>query len=84
MRSIEVFDQIRKMSKRTLNRQQRLLLSELGGALSMSQNELLVLLAELENRGLLKIHHGAVVTVSLTQYGAELKDPPGGMESEER
>lgn len=70
------------MSQRTLNPSHRIFLQDIAEELCVSSDPLLVLLTELENRGLIKIHHTAVVAVSLTQYGATHDNPPGGFKSE--
>jgi Mn-dependent DtxR family transcriptional regulator len=78
---VDVFNKIKELSTRTLSPNPRILLSDIAAELTVSQNALLVLLAELENRGLIKMHKGQVTTVSLTNYGAGEADPPGGLMS---
>ncbi|MCD6063342.1 MAG: hypothetical protein K0R82_1253 [Flavipsychrobacter sp.] len=77
----EVYKKIGELSERMLNQKPRVLLRDIAGELSISQNELLVLLAELENRGLIKIHRTAIASVSLTNYSLDLGEPSGGLES---
>ncbi|MGC4234700.1 MAG: hypothetical protein QM594_17090 [Niabella sp.] len=81
--SVEVFKHIKAWSLKTLNRRQRIILQELSTSLSVSGDSLLVLLIELENRGLIKIHRESIISVSLTNYGVEQHNPPGGIGSEE-
>lgn len=81
--SVEVFKKIRAISERTLNSRHRILLNDLLAEILIPQDSLLVLLIELENRGLVKIHNTTVVSVSLTNYGITLlEDPLGGLNSE--
>lgn len=82
--SVEVLEKIRELSKRTLNPQHRILLSDICAAVSVPKDSLLVLLIELENRGLIKIYSTAIASVSLTRYGNEKHNPPEGINSEER
>lgn len=79
--SVEVFGKLRDMSQRRYNAYQRILLHEIARELGMSKDRLLVLLTELENRGLVCIHKTAIASVSLTNYGATEKDPLGGLDS---
>lgn len=79
--SVEVFDKIRQMSQRTLNQQHRILLHEIAEELSLSNDTVLVLLTELQNRGLIRIHQTTVASVSLTNYGTNNENPPGGLNS---
>ena len=81
-KSEEVFEKIREMNECTLNPHRSVLLSEIASKLLLEQDSLLVLLTELQNRGLVKIHNGTVVSVSLTHYGAAHKNPPGGLNSD--
>ena len=71
------------MSVRTLNPYHRILVKDITTEFSIPQDALLVLLIELENRGLIKIHHTLVASVSLTSYGAMHHNPPGGISSDE-
>jgi len=80
--SVEVFKKIKTISARTLNPRQRILLHDILSEMFITQNSLVVLLIELENRGLVKIHHTTVVSVSLTNYGITQEDPLGGLNSE--
>lgn len=79
--SAEVFKQIKEMERKTLHEHRRILLSEMAEALSVSQNDLLVLLVELENRGLVKIHKIPIASVSLTDYGMREEEASGGLRS---
>lgn len=81
--STEVFNKIKAMSLRTLNPQHRILLDDLHQEIQIHKDTLLVLLIELENRGLIKIYNSTVASVSLTNYGNTNSDPPGGYNSEE-
>jgi hypothetical protein len=81
--SENVFERIKEMSLRTLNPHPRILVKDIIAELSMPQDSLLVLLVELENRGLIKIHHTDIASVSLTRYGIIHHNPPGGINSEE-
>lgn len=80
--SVEVFKKIRAISERTLNPRHRVLLNDILAEALIPQDSLLVLLIELENRGLVKIHNTTVISVSLTNYGITLEDPLGGLNSE--
>lgn len=82
--SVEVFQKIRELSKKTLNPRHRILLNDICSEISIPTDSLLVLLIELENRGLIKIFNTTVTSVSLTDYGNEHNTPPGGMNSEEK
>lgn len=82
MTSVEVFKLIKQLSRRTLGTHQRILLSEIASELLITQDKLLVLLIELENRGLVKIHKTRVLSVSITDYGHANETPPGGLGSE--
>ena len=81
--SENVFERIKEMSLRTFNPHHRILVKDIIAEFLMPQDSLLVLLVELENRGLIKIHHTDVASVSLTRYGAAHHNPPGGINSEE-
>lgn len=82
--SVEIFNFIKQLSKRTVNPQQRILLDDLFSEFSISEDAVLVLLVELQNRGLIHIHDAMVPTVSLTGYGTATDAPPGGFTSEDR
>lgn len=82
--SERVFERIREMSVRTLNPYHRIMVKDITTEFSIPQDALLVLLIELENRGLIKIHHTMIASVSLTSYGATHHNPPGGISSDER
>ncbi len=69
MDSAEVFDVIKKMSKKTYNSQHRILFNDIVVELNASDDELLLLLSELETAGFIKLHKTKVVSVSLTNYG---------------
>lgn len=81
--SVEVFNKIKAMSLRTLNPRHRILLDDIYQEIPVPKDRLLVLLVELENRGLIKIFNTTVASVSLTNYGNANNDPPGGYGSEE-
>lgn len=80
--SVEVFQKIKELSRRTANANHRILVSEIGASLNLSQDSLLVLLTELENRGLIRLYKTMVFSVSLTNYGMSQNDPPPGIDSE--
>ncbi len=73
--SVQVFEQIKTMDGETLHPKRHILLKELSSALSLPQDELLVFLVELEDRGLVKIHKTTLPAVSLTNYGTEQDKP---------
>jgi len=79
--SVEVFTKIKVMSRKTLNPNHRILLSDIVSEIHVPQDSLLVLLVELENRGLIKIHKTTIVSVSLTNYGIGQETPPSGLTS---
>lgn len=79
--SVEVFNKMRDMSQRTFGTRPRILLSDLAKELSIEQDVVLVLAAELENRGLINIHKTNIVSVSLTSYGVSEESPTGGFNS---
>jgi Mn-dependent DtxR family transcriptional regulator len=79
--STEVFGKIKEMSKRTYGAQNRILLHDIADALSISSDLLLVMVIELQNRGLIIIHKTSIVSVSLTNYGVQEDNPPGGFNS---
>ncbi len=81
MTSIEVFQKIREISRRTLNPQHPILLNTLAEAMSVPNDRLLVLLVELANRGLIRIRRTSPLSISLTPYGTTQADPPGGLDS---
>jgi DNA-binding MarR family transcriptional regulator len=81
--STEVFKQIRSMSLKTLNPKHRILIRDIATELGVEPDALLVLLAELNNRGLIRLHHTTIASVSLTDYGVGQDNPPGGLKSEE-
>jgi len=76
-----VFQKIKTMSRKTLDPHHRLLLKELSAELRISQDTLLVLLVELENRGLVQLHRTGLVSVSLSNYGGTQEKTTGGLES---
>jgi len=80
--SIEVFRKIKAMSRKTLNPNRRILLTDMMNEIPVPQNSLLVLLIELEDRGLIKIHKTTIVSVSLTNYGIDQENPPGRFSSQ--
>jgi hypothetical protein len=65
----QVFDKMKKWSKKTLNSRHRLLLDDLAAEMSIPNDSLMGLLSELESAGLVKIYKSDVATVSLTSYG---------------
>ncbi|WP_276132059.1 hypothetical protein [Polluticoccus soli] len=77
--SVEIFDTIRRLSPRTLTSRPRVPVSAIADELAIPQDDVLVLLAELKNRGLIEIHKGTIVSVSLTTYGADNETPSGGL-----
>jgi len=79
--SVEIFRKIKVMSRKTLNPNHRILLSDIVSEIHVPQDFLLVLLIELENRGLIKIHKTTIVSVSLTNYGIGQENPPSGLTS---
>jgi len=79
--SVEIFRKIKVMSRKTLNPNHRILLSDIVSEIHVPQDSLLVLLVELENRGLIKIHKTTIVSVSLTNYGIGQEDPTSGLTS---
>lgn len=79
--SVEVFDSIRRLSPRTLTSRPRVPVSAIAEELAIPQDDVLVLLAELQNRGLIAIHKGTFVSVSLTSYGTDNESPSGGLQS---
>lgn len=81
--SVEVFKLIKQVSRRTVNPQHRILLDDILSEFSIPEDTVLVLLVELQNRGLILIHHSIVPTVSLTSYGSTTDAPPGGFTSED-
>lgn len=78
----EVFRKIKEMSQRTYSPQHRILLKDISSELVISYDTLLVLLTELKDRGVIRIHKTAVVSVSLTNYGINNEEPPTGYNSE--
>lgn len=82
--SKEVFDYIKSLSAKTVNPQIRIRLSDVLSGFSIQGEQVLVLLAELENRRLIDIHRAGIPTISLTRYGAQNDYPNGGLESYER
>lgn len=81
--SIDIFNTIKVLSTRTLNPCQRILFSELAANSSLQGDGLLVVLLELENRGLVKIHHSTIKAVSLTLYSSLQSTVTGGLNSED-
>jgi Mn-dependent DtxR family transcriptional regulator len=79
--STEVFRAIKEMSRKSLGSRPRILVGHLAVNLEVSSNIILVLLAELKNRGLVEIHKTPVASVSLTNYGAGQEDVSGGLNS---
>lgn len=77
---VEVFKKIREMSTKTLNPHHRILLSDIVSQMRISNDSLLVLLTELENRGLITFHKSKIASVSLTLYGNQ-ENPPAGLQS---
>lgn len=65
----EVFEKIKKMSKKTYNTQHRILLTDIAVELNTSPDKLLLHLVELEDAGFVSVHNTKVVSVSLTKYG---------------
>ena len=80
--SVEVFQRIKDLSRRTVESNHRILLSDIAAGMNVSQDTLLVLLTELENRGLIRVFKTMLLSVSLTQYGMSQDDPPSGIESD--
>jgi hypothetical protein len=80
--SVEVFGKIKEMNTRTFGSRNRILISEIADELPVPSDTLLVLLTELQNRGLIIIHKTPIATVSLTNYGVKEDTPPGGLDSE--
>ncbi len=78
--SIEILSKIRKMSTKTLNPLHRILVGDIAAEMAISQDALLVLLIELENRGLVKIYKTKIASISLTNYGNQ-ESPPSGLSS---
>lgn len=81
--SVDVFKEIKLLSVRKLNPRHHIAFEALLPALTISKDSLLVLLIELENRGLIKVHRSGIISVSLTDYGAVHDNPPGGIDSRE-
>ncbi len=79
--SVEIFRTIKEMSQRMLSSRPRILLTDMAAALDVSPDTILVLLAELENRGLVQIHKTTIVSVSLTSYGVNQEIVSGGLDS---
>ncbi len=69
MDSSVVFEMIKEMSKKTYNSQHRTLLIDIASALTLPNDELLLLITELESAGLIKLHRTKVISVTLTNYG---------------
>lgn len=80
--SVEVFRKIKELSRRTMKANHRILLSDIATGMDLSHDSLLVMLVELENRGLVRIFKTMVLSVSLTSYGISQDDPPSGLGSE--
>lgn len=80
--SAEIFSAVKRMSQRTLGTRPRLLLTDIATSLGVSPDIILVLLVELENRGLVQIHKATVVSVSLTNYGVSQENVSGGLNSQ--
>ena len=78
---VDVFNKIKELSQRTLSANPRILLTDIAAGLDISQDALLVLLVELESRGLIKTHRGRVISVSLSNYGVDETSPPSGFAS---
>ena len=76
--SVDVFKKIKAISRETLNPNRRILLSDMVNEIALPQDSLLVLLIELEDRGLIKIHKTPIVSISLTSYGIDQENPPSG------
>lgn len=81
--SMNVFDYIKALSSKKVNPQIRIRLSEVLAGFPVQKEKILVLLAELENRGLINIHRETIPSVSLTKYGVQNDSPAGGIESYE-
>ncbi|WP_114791021.1 hypothetical protein [Niabella yanshanensis] len=81
--SIEIFQSIKHLSRQTFNPCRRLNINDLTETCSVSKDKLLVLLVELENRGLIKINHTKIITVHLTPYGILQDAVTGGLNSED-
>lgn len=79
-----MFKLIKQISKRTVNPQHRILLDDIFSEFSIPEDTVLVLLVELQNRGLVVIHDSLVPSISLTVYGSATDSPPGGFTSEDR
>ena len=79
---IEVFLRVKEMSGRNFGPRPRIALGEIAASLSVSPDALLVLLKELQNRGLVVIHTGKIPTVSLSSYGVREDEATGGFGSE--
>jgi hypothetical protein len=82
--SIEIFQSIKYLSRQTFNPCRRLHINDLTETCSVPKDALLVLLVELQNRGLIKINHTKIITVHLTPYGILQNSVTGGLNSEER
>lgn len=68
--NVTVFEIIKRMSMKTLNPQHRVLLSDIASELGISKDKVLLLLIELEQVGVIKIHRTQIVSVSITNYGS--------------
>lgn len=80
--SVVVFRSVKEMSQKTLSNRPRILLADIADSLSVSPDIILLLLVELENRGLVQIHKTTVVSVSLTNYGVSQENVSGGLNSQ--
>ena len=67
--SADVLRKIKEISTKTVNAQHRIMLNDLLDEYVFSKDALFVLLVELEDKGLVKIHKTKVVSVSLTSQG---------------
>lgn len=67
--SSEVFLKIKQMSTRTYSSTHRILLGELAAEMALSQDDLLVLLMELQNKGYIQINSTRIASVNLTNFG---------------
>lgn len=80
--SVEVFRRIKALSRRTADANHRIMISDVAADMNISQDSLLVMLTELENRGLIRLFKTMLLSLSLTNYGMSQNDPPSGIDSE--
>lgn len=77
--SVEIFRTVKQMSKRTLGPRPRVLLGDMTRVLGIPADTILLLLTELEDRGLVEVHGTTTVSVSLTSYGVTQESVSGGL-----